>query len=129
MSNSKSTLGELPELSLRIDFAPAHLDGQRIRIGPGKIALLEQIAAEGSISGGARALKMSYKRAWDLVEEINKLIGKPVLATQSGGKRGGGAQLTPVGQTLVFRYRTVERAAKNAAEEQLRLLQADIRQA
>ena len=78
----------MPSLSLRINLDP---DG---RIGPGKIELLEQIAAFGSISAAARGMEMSYKRAWDLVEEMNTIFGKPVVAAQTGGKHGGGAQLT-----------------------------------
>ena len=81
----------MPSISLRIDLDP---DG---RIGPGKVELLEQIAAFGSISAGARRMNMSYKHAWLLVEDMNRLFGKPVVAATKGGRRGGGAQLTAVG--------------------------------
>ena len=74
----------MPSLSLRVNLDPQG------RIGPGKIELLEQIAAFGSISAGARRMEMSYKHAWDLVEEMNRIFGKPVVAAQTGGKRGGG---------------------------------------
>jgi len=107
-------------LSLRIDLAP---EG---RIGPGKIALLESIATYGSISAGAREMNMSYKRAWDLVEELNTIFGKEVLSAQKGGRHGGGAQLTPVGLALVSRFRAIERAAHAAAEAHLAALQAEI---
>lgn len=110
----------MPSLSLRVNLDPGG------RIGPGKIELLEQIAAFGSISAGARQMKMSYKHAWDLVEEMNKLFGKPVVAAQTGGKRGGGAQLTPVGLAIVSRFRAIERAAASAAEQHLAALQAEI---
>lgn len=110
----------MPSLSLRVNLDP---DG---RIGPGKIELLEQIAAFGSISAGARQMNMSYKHAWDLVEEMNKLFGKPVVSAQTGGKRGGGAQLTPVGLSIVSRFRAIERAATSAAEQHLAALQAEI---
>lgn len=110
----------MPTLSLRIDLDP---DG---RIGPGKIALLENIAAFGSISAGARQMSMSYKHAWDLVEEMNRLFGKPVVAAKPGGKHGGGAQLTTVGLAVVSRYRAIERAAASAAAKQLAALQAEI---
>ena len=82
----------MPSLCLRINLDP---EG---RIGPGKIDLLEQIAAFGSISAAARAMNMSYKRAWDLVEEMNLLFGKPLVEAQTGGRHGGGAQLTPLGR-------------------------------
>jgi len=111
----------MPSLSLRIDFKPGG------RIGPGKIHLLEQIAAHGSISAAARAMDMSYKHAWDLVEEMNQLFGKPLLATQTGGKDGGGARLTPVGLAVVTRFRAIERAAATAARAQLDALQAEIK--
>jgi len=107
-------------LSLRIDLEPSG------RIGPGKIALLESIAAYGSISAGAREMNMSYKRAWDLVEELNTIFGREVLSAQKGGRHGGGAQLTPVGLALVSRFRAIERAAQAAAEAQLAALQAEI---
>jgi molybdate transport system regulatory protein len=110
----------MPSLSIRIDLDPDR------RIGPGKIALLEKIRDLGSISAGGRALEMSYKRAWDLVDEIAQLCGKPVVASRAGGKRGGGATLTPFGLALVQRYRDIERAATKAARPQLRALQRDI---
>lgn len=110
----------MPSLSLRINLDP---DG---RVGPGKIELLEQIAAFGSISAGARQMNMSYKHAWDLVEEMNVLFGKPVIDTQKGGQKGGGAQLTPIGLALVSRFRAIERAASAAAEAHMAALQAEI---
>lgn len=110
----------MPSLSLRINLDP---DG---RIGPGKIELLEKIAAAGSISAAARTMEMSYKRAWDLVEEMNRLFGKPVVNTQSGGRKGGGARLTPVGEAVVTRFRAIERAATAAADRHIAALQAEI---
>ncbi|MFO1173407.1 MAG: winged helix-turn-helix domain-containing protein [Hyphomicrobiaceae bacterium] len=110
----------MPRLSVRIDLDP---DG---RIGPGKIELLEHIAACGSISAGARQMGMSYKHAWDLIEELNQIFGKPVVSAQTGGKQGGGAQLTSAGLALVRRYRAVERAALKAAETQLEALQKEV---
>ena len=110
----------MPSLSLRINLDP---EG---RIGPGKIELLEQIAAFGSISAGARQMSMSYKHAWDLVEEMNQTFGKPVIDAQKGGPGGGGAQLTPVGLALVSRFRAIERAALAAAEPHVAALQAEI---
>ena len=71
-------------------------------------------------------MEMSYKRAWDLVEEMNTLFGKPVVAAQTGGKQGGGAQLTPVGLAVVSRFRAIERAAHAAAEPHLAALQAEL---
>ncbi len=110
----------MPSLSLRIDF------GHDKRIGPGKIELLESIAAFGSISAGARAMGMSYKRAWDLVEEMNAIFGKPVVSAQTGGKHGGGAKLTAVGLAVVTRFRAIERAAAAATKLQLAALEDEI---
>jgi molybdate transport system regulatory protein len=99
---------------------------QESRCGPGKIELLEQIASFGSISAGARQMGMSYKHAWDLVEEMNRIFGKPVVTAQTGGKRGGGAQLTPVGLAVVSRFRAIERAATAAAAQHMVALQGEI---
>ena len=111
---------KMPSLTLRINLDP---DG---RIGPGKIELLEHIASFGSISAAARTMQMSYKHAWDLVEDMNRVFGKPLVSAQTGGKRGGGAQLTPVGLAVVSRYRAIERAAAAAAETHMMALQAEI---
>jgi len=110
----------MPSLSLRIDLDPTG------RIGPGKIALLEAIDTAGSISAGARAMGMSYKRAWDLVEEMNRLFGRPVAGTRTGGSKGGGAELTPLGRSLVQRFRSMEKASMEAAAPYLEALQRDM---
>jgi molybdate transport system regulatory protein len=111
----------MPSLSLRIDFDP---DG---RLGPGKVMLLERIAASGSISAAARSMNMSYKHAWDLIEEMNVLFGKQLISTQTGGKDGGGARLTEMGEAVVTRFRAIESAAAKAARAQMEALQAEIR--
>jgi molybdate transport system regulatory protein len=111
---------ELPSLSLRIDLD----DGSRI--GPGKIALLENINQHGSISAAGRAMDMSYKRAWDLVDEINRICRQAVVARQTGGKNGGGAALTPFGEALVERYRRIERDAASAVKKDLAALRSEI---
>src|SRR4051812_2051128 len=102
-------------LSLRIDLPQG-------RIGPGKIDLLEAIDREGSISAAGRALGMSYKRAWDLVDALNKLLGQAVVEASPGGYRGGGAILTDAGRNLVADYRAIARAAQRAAEPRLAAL-------
>ena len=115
-SNARS----LPSLSVRIDLAD---EG---RIGPGKIQLLENIETCGSISAAGRAMDMSYKRAWDLVDEINRICRQAAVERQTGGKNGGGAVLTPFGRSLVARYRKIERTATSAARKELQALRSDI---
>jgi molybdate transport system regulatory protein len=106
----------MAKLSIRIDLAPG------LRIGPGKIALLEEIARRGSLAAAARAMGMSYRRAWELVEALNRMFDGPIVAARSGGTRGGGAALTPLGETLVSRYRAMEQAATKATGAHLRAL-------
>jgi molybdate transport system regulatory protein len=113
----------MPSLSLRINLDP---EG---RIGPGKIALLEQIATFGSIAAAGRAMGMSYRRAWELVEELNAIFGKQVVERQIGGRHGGGAKLTVLGLALVSRFRAIERAAAEAAQAHLSALQVEVVQA
>jgi len=120
---AKSSAKSLPSLSVRIDLAP---EG---RIGPGKIQLLEQIHEHGSISAAGRAMEMSYKRAWDLVDEINRICRQSAVEPQTGGKNGGGAVLTPFGITLVKRYRKIERDAAGAVRRELQALRGEIARA
>ena len=117
---SKAAARSVPSLSVRIDLDP---EG---RIGPGKIQLLEKIEACGSISAAGRAMDMSYKRAWDLVDEINRICGQAAVQRQTGGKNGGGAVLTPFGASLVARYRRIERAAATAVRRELTALRSEI---
>ena len=116
----KSSAKSLPSLSVRID-----LDANA-RIGPGKIQLLENIQTCGSISAAGRAMEMSYKRAWDLVDEINRICRQAAVERQTGGKNGGGAVLTSFGISLVKRYRKIERNAASAARKELQALRSDI---
>jgi molybdate transport system regulatory protein len=103
-------------ISIRIDLASGN------RIGPGKIALLEAIRSTGSISAAARSLGMSYRKAWLLVEEINHALREPAVTAETGGRRGGGAIITPVGERVVGLYRTIEAHARSAAVGEFRTI-------
>jgi len=103
-------------LSIRIDLASG------ARIGPGKIALLEAIRSTGSISAAARSIGMSYRRAWLLVDEINQTLREPAVKAETGGVRGGGAVVTPVGERIVDLYRLIESQARTAAGEEFRAI-------
>ncbi len=73
-------------------------------LGPGRVELLGHIQATGSISKAAKAMNMSYRKAWGLVDEMNTLAGQEVVTTRKGSKTGGGAEVTPLGQSLVAQY-------------------------
>jgi molybdate transport system regulatory protein len=108
-------------LTVRIDF------GADRALGPGKIRLLEAIGKTGSISRAGRALGMSYRRAWLLVDDMNRSFRAPVVATQPGGVRGGGAELTPFGLQLIENYRAIEARATAAAKPRLQALENSLR--
>ncbi|HET6184004.1 MAG TPA: winged helix-turn-helix domain-containing protein [Acetobacteraceae bacterium] len=98
--------------------------GGRVALGPGKAELLERIAATGSIAAAGRGMGMSYKRAWLLVEEMNKLFGEPLVDAAKGGPGGGRTSLTPLGARVLAAYRHLEQEAARAAAPDLASLQA-----
>lgn len=92
--------------------------GESVALGPGKARLLAEIAATGSISAAARAMGMSYRRAWLLVAEMNRVFRSPLVEAGPGGKRGGGARVTELGRDALARYRAMEaKAQKNLAKD------------
>ena len=109
----------MARVSIRLDLPGG------ARVGPGKIVLLEEIARHGSISGAGRALRMSYRRAWELVEDLNRHLGTPVVAAITGGSGGGGARLTEAGAALVAAYRAIEQATEAAAAAHLDAIGGD----
>ena len=110
----------MTRLTLRIDF-----DGDRA-IGPGKIKLLELIGSRGSISAAGREMGMSYRRAWLLVDNLNRCFREPVVAAQTGGVHGGGAALTPLGHAVIEHYRAIETAAFRAGAAHIDALAASL---
>jgi molybdate transport system regulatory protein len=109
MENSDDVL----RLVLRIDFPPDN------RLGHGKIRLLELIASTGSISAAGRAMDMSYRRAWLLVDALNSMFSRPVVESQRGGKQGGGAALTEFGNELLHTYRNMQEKLEKAVKPEL----------
>lgn len=107
----------MPRLFLRL-----YLDDQTW-VGPGKVELLEHVGRTGSISAAGRAMGMSYRRAWLLVDALNAMFDRPVVTTQLGGRGGGAALLTPWGHDLVARFRRLERAAARAGKREIAALQ------
>jgi molybdate transport system regulatory protein len=108
----------MAKLSIRVDLF------DDVRIGPGKVALLELVAEHGSISAAGRAMGMSYRHAWELVAALNAAFGTPVVEAQPGGRSGGGALLTPFGHELVKHYRAIEAKAAKAAAAHLKAIEA-----
>jgi molybdate transport system regulatory protein len=90
--------------------------------GPGKADLLEGIAAQGSIAAAGRALGMSYKRAWQLVEDVNQSFSSPLVSASKGGEKGGGAALTDAGRRVLDLYRGIEKTSRRAAAKELHVL-------
>lgn len=105
-----------PALTIRVDL------GRQGALGPGKVALLERIRAHGSISAAGRDMGMSYRRAWLLVDSLNRMFMDPLVATQMGGPGGGGAGLTELGEEVVRLYRRIEAEAHAAASADLQAL-------
>lgn len=103
-------------MHLRIDFGGAR------SIGPGKIHLLELIQQTGSISAAGRALAMSYRQAWLLVDELNNMFREPVVIAQTGGGGGGGTVVTGTGNEIVRLYREAARHARSASTAEMRAL-------
>lgn len=120
--NSGSPIGRaadeacMARLTLRIDLS----DQQKI--GPGKIRLLEGVRDTGSIAVAGKKLGMSYRRAWLLVDALNKCFREPVVVTRHGGRQGGGAEVTEFGAGLIADYRAIEADAHAQADARLKAL-------
>ena len=98
-------MADVRKLRLRLLFGP------EIAIGPGKAALLQAIQETGSISAAARRMKMSYRRAWLLVDTMNRCFREPLVKASPGGKGGGGAIVTQCGGTVLAKYQMMEKTA------------------
>ena len=107
-------MGRYRGLTLRV------LGKSAAAMGPGKAELVERIGQTGSISAAARAIGMSYRRAWQLVESLNADFLEPIVETATGGKRGGGARVTAFGKKAVAHFRAMEGKASRAIAADLR---------
>jgi molybdate transport system regulatory protein len=105
----------------RIDFE------QRCSLGSGKIWLLEMIDRTGSLSKAAREMGMSYRRAWLLMDRLNKSFDKLVVSVSVGGSGGGGAALTPLGRKLINSYRALEHELTALAQQRLHDIEPYVR--
>ncbi|WP_142663366.1 winged helix-turn-helix domain-containing protein [Paracoccus laeviglucosivorans] len=99
-----------PRLSLRLHFAHG------LTFGRGKADLLQYIDEGGSISAAGRRMKMSYRRAWALVEEMNAHFAQPLVDSSRGGAKGGGAVLTEMGRKVLADYRALEDLLRSAPQ-------------
>jgi molybdate transport system regulatory protein len=107
-------------IRFRIDFT------EKTNLGPGKIALLEGIRTYRSVSEAARQMNISYRRAWLLLDSLNKSFDIPATVNNVGGRGGGGAEITPFGLLLIERYREVERKLNDVAGECLKEIRARV---
>ena len=107
-------------MTIRLDFDAGS------RLGAGKVALLEAIDRTGSISAAGRAHAMSYRRAWLLVDELNRIFAAPLVAAHHGGAKGGGASLTEDGRRIVALYRAAEAKMRAAAKTEIEAIEAGL---
>lgn len=117
------TLPEVPEVRFRMRIRR----GNDIALGPGKVDLLEAIHEHGSISAAARHLGMSYRRAWLLVDQLNRCLEGPATVSSHGGSAGGSCLLTPVGLAVIKLYRDIEKTAHASCVTQIGQLTALMR--
>jgi molybdate transport system regulatory protein len=95
-----------------------------IAIGPGKADILEGIREKGSIAAAGRSMGMSYKRAWYLVETMNRCFKRPLVEASKGGRAGGGARLTELGHEVLARYRRMEMLTAEVIEPEMAALRS-----
>ena len=112
-----------PQLRLRMRVTR----GDAIAVGPGKVELLEALQRTHSINGAAKALGMSYRRAWLLIDELNAALREPAVRSITGGAHGGGSELTDAGIELIRLYRAIEAHARQACHAEIDALLALLR--
>ena len=106
----------IPHLRIRVRLANGAI------LAPSRIALLEAVAATGSISAAARSLGISYRTAWQWVKPIDDVLCSPAVVTEVGGSKRGGAKLTATGRQVVAIYHAIQSRAQTASENELQAL-------
>lgn len=109
-------------MSTRFDLKLRLLRDDEIAMGPGKADLLDAIGQTGSISAAARAMKMSYRRAWLLVDVMNRSFREPLVLGAAGGAQGGGASVTEAGREVLQHFRAMEAAAADVTKPHMQAL-------
>ena len=107
------TVSDKPKAAIKIEFA------NDLKLGRGKVRLLELVGETGSISAAARKMNMSYRRAWLLMDELNHMFGRDVIETAAGGSGGGGARVTDFGMRVVRVFRALENEADNLVQSRI----------
>lgn len=115
-SGAKASARPVPKARFRLRVT----SGDEIAIGPGKISLLEAIGETGSLTAAARSIEMSYRRAWLLLDQLNRSLKRPAVTSAKGGEHGGGSELTDVGRKLIELYRGIEATAGRVCAEEIR---------
>ena len=104
------------------------MSGDKIALGPGKVDLLESIDKVGSISEAARQNNISYRRAWEMVNTMNQCFSKPLVESMKGGKGGGGAKLTSLGEKVTAIYRQMEVKASLSTKQEWNSLKKNFKE-
>jgi molybdate transport system regulatory protein len=119
MADTTKTTSRPAKTRPEVRFRMRIRSGDAVALGPGKVELLEAVREHGSISAAARSLGMSYRRAWLLIDELNRSLKAPATHSEQGGQSGGGCTLTPVGETIIRLYRDVEVEAQRSCARQI----------
>lgn len=106
----------MPRATRKLKIKPQVLVGDEIAFGPGKAELLEWVDRTGSISAAAKGMGLSYRRAWLMVDTMNRCFREPLVTTAHGGAKGGGAALSDAGREVLAAFRGLEADLQGAAE-------------
>jgi len=95
-----------------------------VLLGEGRVQLLKAIDDTGSLSQAAKSLNISYKKAWDLIDSVNKSAKEPLTITSTGGKGGGGAELTQYGKSLISAFDNINKNCWEFLDQQLEAIKS-----